>query len=85
MPVKIAASRQTSCDDVPSDDSSSQGDDFVIAPRPRRTTRKTTRRGDESSSQGDEEAANMAEDQPVRQVREARSSDIIQKVERPLL
>jgi hypothetical protein len=84
MPLKRTASLQASHDDLPSDDSSSQGDDFVIAPRPRRTTRKTTRRGDASSSHGDEEAANMAEGQAVRQAREERTSDIIQKVERPL-
>jgi hypothetical protein len=37
-----------------------------------------------SSSHGDEEAANMAEGQVVRQAREERASDIIQKVEHPL-
>jgi hypothetical protein len=42
----------------------------MIAPRPRRTTRKTTRRGDVSSSHHDEEGANMAEGQAVRQARE---------------
>jgi NAD(P)H-dependent flavin oxidoreductase YrpB (nitropropane dioxygenase family) len=84
MLVKRAASHQASRDDLPSDDSSSQGDDFVISPCPRRATRKTTRQGDASSSQGDEEATNMAEGQAVRQAREARASDIIQKVEHPL-
>jgi hypothetical protein len=77
MPIKRTVSRQAYHDDFPSDDSSSHGDDFVIAPHPRRTTRKTTRRGDE-------EVANMTEGQTVRQVREERASDIIQKVERPL-
>jgi hypothetical protein len=61
MPVKRTASRRASRDDLPSDDSSSQGDNFVIAPHPRRTTRKTTQQGDVSSSHGDEEATNMAE------------------------
>jgi hypothetical protein len=84
MHVKRTASHRASNDDLPSDDSSSQGDYFVIAPRPRRTTRKTTRRGDASSSHGDEEATNMAEGQAVRLAREERASDIIQKVERPL-
>jgi hypothetical protein len=84
MLVKRAAGRRASRYDLPFDDSSSQGDNFVIAPRPRRTTRKITQRGDASSSQGDEEAANMAEGQAVHQAREARASDIIQKVEHPL-
>jgi hypothetical protein len=70
MPIKKTASHRASHDDLPSDDSSSHGDDFVIAPRPRRTPRKTTRRGDVSSSHGDEEAANMAECQDVHQARE---------------
>jgi hypothetical protein len=82
--VKRAASQRTSHDDPSSSDSSSRDDDFVIAPRPRRATRKATRRGDASSSQADEEAANVAEGQAVRDAREARASDIIQKVERPL-
>jgi hypothetical protein len=81
MPVKRASSRRTSRDDPCSDDSSSQGDNFFIAPRPRRAIRKATRRGDASSSQTDEEAANVVEGQTVR---EARGSDIIQKDERPL-
>jgi hypothetical protein len=84
MSVKRAASRQASHDDLPSDNNSSQGDDFVIALHPKRTTRKTTRQGDASSSQGDEEAANMAEGQAIRQSGEAIANDIIQKVERPL-
>jgi hypothetical protein len=84
MSIKRIASRRASRDDLPSDDSSSQRDDFVIAPRPRRTTRKTSQWGDASSSHGDEEAVNIAEDQTVRQAREERASDIIQKVERPL-
>jgi hypothetical protein len=84
MPVKRTASCRASHDDLLSNDSSSQGDDFVIAPCPKRTRRKTTRRGDVSSSHGDEESANMAEGQAVRQAREERASDIIQKVERPL-
>jgi hypothetical protein len=77
MPLKRTASRRASHDDLPSDDSSRQGDGFLIAPRPRRTTRKTTRRGDASSSRHDEEAANMAEGQAVCQAREKMASDII--------
>jgi hypothetical protein len=84
MPIKRAASHRASHDDLPSDDSSSQEDEFVITPHPRRTTGKYTRRCDVSSSHGDEEAANMVEGQAVRQAREERASDIIQKVERPL-
>jgi hypothetical protein len=84
MPLKRTVSRRPSHDDLPSDNSSSQGDDFMIAPRPRRTTRKTTRQGDASSSHHDEEAANMAEGQVVHQAREERASDIIQKVQHPL-
>jgi hypothetical protein len=53
----------------------------VIAPCLRRETRKATQRGDASSSQADEEVANVAEGQAVREAREARSSDIIQNVE----
>jgi hypothetical protein len=81
MSVKRATSHRTSRDDPSSDDSSSREDDFVIAPRLRRETRKATRRGDASSSQADEEVANVAEGQAVREAREARSSDIIQNVE----
>jgi hypothetical protein len=84
MPLKRTTSRQPSHDDLPSDDSSSQGDDFMIAPHPTRTTKKTTRRGDASSSHHDEKATNMAEGQAIRQAREERASDIIQKVEHPL-
>jgi hypothetical protein len=82
--VKRTASHRASHDDLLSNDSSSQGDDFGIAPRPRRTTRKTTQRGNASSSQGDEEASNMTEGQAIRQASEERASDIIQKVEHPL-
>jgi hypothetical protein len=53
----------------------------VIVPHPWRATRKATRRGDASSSQADKEAANVVEGQPIK---EARSNDTIQKVERPL-
>jgi hypothetical protein len=84
MPVKRAASQRVSRDDPSSSDSSSRDDDFVIAPCPRRATRKATQRGDASSSQADEEAANVAEGQAIRDAREARASDIIQKVEHPL-
>jgi hypothetical protein len=58
--------------------------EMIPPPRPRRTTRKATWRGDASSSQADEEAANVTESQAVKDAREARASDIIQKVERPL-
>jgi hypothetical protein len=84
MPVKRAASRRVSHDDPSSGDSSSRDDDFVIAPRPRRATRKATRRGDASSSPADVEVTNVAEGQAVSDAREARASDIIHKVERPL-
>jgi hypothetical protein len=84
MLVKRDASRRTSHDGPSSDDSSSQGYDFVIAPCPRRAIRKATRWGDASSSLADEEAANVVEGQAVREAREARASDIIQKAERPL-
>jgi hypothetical protein len=56
----------------------------VIAAHPRRATRKATRSGDASSSQADEEAANVAEGQAIREARDVRASYIIQKVERPL-
>jgi hypothetical protein len=49
----------------------------MIAPHPRRTTRKTTRCGEASSFHHDEEAANMAGGQAVRQAREERASDMI--------
>jgi NAD(P)H-dependent flavin oxidoreductase YrpB (nitropropane dioxygenase family) len=84
MPVKRVASQRASRGDPSSGDSSSRDDDFVIAPHPRRATRKATQCGDVSSSQADEEAANVAEGQAVRDAREAKASDIIQKVERPL-
>jgi hypothetical protein len=84
MPLKRTASRRPSHEDLPSDDNSNQGDDFMIAPCPRRTARKTTRRGDVSSSHHDDEATDMAKGQAVHQAREERASDIIQKVERSL-
>jgi hypothetical protein len=52
----------------------------VIQPQPRCAIRKTHA----SPSRAIEEAANIAEGQAVREAREARASDIIQKVERPL-
>jgi hypothetical protein len=73
MPIRRATSQRASRDDPSSDDSSSRGDDFVIAPRPRRETRKAS-----------EEATKVVEGQAVRDAREARASDIIQKVEHPL-
>jgi hypothetical protein len=84
MPIRRATSQRASRDDPSSDDSSSRGDDFVIAPRPRRETRKATQQGDASSSQANEEATKVVEGQAVRDAREARASDIIQKVEHPL-
>jgi hypothetical protein len=79
MRSNLAASRAASQEDT-ADDSSSGEEQFVIQPRPRRTIRKTHT----SSSRAIEEATNMAEGQAVREAREARASDIIQKVERPL-
>jgi hypothetical protein len=76
MRSKWAASRAASQEET-ANDSSSGEDQFVIQPRPRRTTRKTRA----SASRATEEAANQAEGQAVR---EARESEIIQKVERPL-
>jgi hypothetical protein len=84
MPVKRAASRRASRDDPSSGDSSSQDDDFVIAPRPKKETRKSTPRSEASSSQANEEAANKAESRAVHETREARESELIQKVEHPL-
>jgi hypothetical protein len=84
MSVKRVASRRASRDDPSSGDSSSWDDDFVIAPCPRRATRKATQWGDTNSSQAGEEAANIADDRVVGEAREARESEIIQKVGRPL-
>jgi hypothetical protein len=83
MRSKRAASRAASQEESPSDDSSSGGDDqFVILPRPRRATRKI--RAGASSSRATEEAVDMAEGRAIREAREARASDMIQKVEHPL-
>jgi hypothetical protein len=83
MRSKRAASRAASQEESPSDDSSSGGDDqFVILPRPRRATRKI--RAGASSSRATEEAVDMAEGRAIREAREARESDMIQKVEHPL-
>jgi hypothetical protein len=49
MLVKRTTSRCASRDDTSSGDSSNRGDNYVIAPCPRRETRKTTRRVAESS------------------------------------
>jgi hypothetical protein len=57
--------------------SSSQDDDFVIAPCPRRATRKAIRRGDTNSFQADEEGANIVERHAVRETREERESELI--------
>jgi hypothetical protein len=82
MLVKRSASQRAS---TASDDSSSGGNDhFVISPRARRATRTASRGGVGSSSHADEEAARIAEGHAVAMAREARASDVIQKVERPL-
>jgi hypothetical protein len=80
---KRATSRATSQEEIASDDNSSGGDDqFVISPQPRRTVWKA--RVGVSSSRATEEAANMAEGHAVREAREARARDEVQKVERSL-
>jgi hypothetical protein len=80
MLVKRSASQWTS---TTSDDSSGGGNDrFVMSPHPRRVTRKASRGGEGSSSHADEEAATITEGRVV--AREARASDVIQKVEHPL-
>jgi hypothetical protein len=82
MSVKRFGSRRAS---TASDDSSSGGNDrFVISPRPRRVTRKQTHGGEGSSSHVDEEATRINEGCAMAAAREARASDVIQKVERPL-
>jgi hypothetical protein len=84
MPVKRAVSRRASCDDPSSGDSSSRDDSFVIAPCPRKEMRKSTWPSETCSSQTDEEAANRAKGRAVHETREARESELIQKVGRPL-
>jgi hypothetical protein len=85
MPVKRSANRWASQGEIASDDSSSGGhDQFVISPRPRRTTRKAARGGEGSSSQADEEATRIVEGCTVAMARGARASDVIQKVEHHL-
>jgi hypothetical protein len=79
MCSKQAISSATSQEDT-TDDSSSGEEQFVIQPQPRHARRKTHA----SSLRTTEEVADMAEGQAVREAREARASDIIQKVERPL-
>jgi hypothetical protein len=81
MPVKRSASQRAS---VASNDSSSGGNDrFVISPRPRRVTRKQSRGGEGTSSHTNEEATRIVEGRVVTAAREARASDVIQKVEHP--
>jgi hypothetical protein len=85
MPAKRAASRWASQEEIVSNDSSSGGDDqFIISPRPRRVTRKASRGRGASSSRADEEVARVAKGRAVAAAREARASNVIQKVERPL-
>jgi hypothetical protein len=80
MRSKRAASRATSQEEIASDDISSGGEEqFIIAPPPGMALRKT--RAGASSSQTAVEDADMAEGHTTR---EARESDLIQKVERPL-
>jgi hypothetical protein len=85
MPTKRAANRQSSQEEIVSDDSSSKGDDqFVISPRPRWVTRKASRGRRASSSRADEKVARVAEGRAVAATRETRASNVIQKVEHPL-
>jgi hypothetical protein len=85
MPTKRAAIKQASQEEIVSDDSSSREDDqFVISPRPRRVTRKATRGRGASSSWADEKATRVAKGRVVAAVREAMTSNVIQKVEHPL-
>jgi hypothetical protein len=82
MPVKRFASWRAF---TAFDDSSSWGNDrLVISPRPRRAAQKQSRGGEGSSSHADEEVERIAEGRVVAATREARASDVIQKVERPL-
>jgi hypothetical protein len=57
---------------------------LVISPHPRGVTRKQSHGGEGSSSHADEEAARITRGHAVVVAREARASDIIQKVEHPL-
>jgi hypothetical protein len=82
MPLKRTASRHASA--TLNDSSSGRDNQFVILPRPRQATRKASCGGAASSSWADEEAAKVVEGYVVAAEREARESDIIQKVERPL-
>jgi hypothetical protein len=85
MSIKRSASRQASQGEIASDDSSSGGhEQFVISPRPRRATRKAACGGEGSSSRADEEDARIIEGHVVATAREARASDVIQKLECPL-
>jgi hypothetical protein len=85
MPAKRATSRQASQEEIVSDDSSSRGDDqFDILPQPRRVTRKASRGHGASSSRANEEATRVAEGRVVSAAREAMTSNVIQKVKRPL-
>jgi hypothetical protein len=85
MHVKRSASRWASQGEIASDDTSSGGhEQFVISPRSRRVIRKVARGGEGSSTRADEEDARIAEGHAMVVAREARASDIIQKVERLL-
>jgi hypothetical protein len=85
MLTKRAANRLASQEEIVSDDSSSEGDDqFVISLRPRRVTKKASHGRGVSSSRADEEAAWVLEGCAVVAIREARASNVIHKVERPL-
>jgi hypothetical protein len=85
MPAKRADSRRASQEEIAYDNSSSGGDDqFVISPQPRRITRKASHGNGASSSWTDEEATRVVEGRAMVAAREARASDVIQKVEHPL-
>jgi hypothetical protein len=77
MPVKRSASRHASQGEIAFDDSSSGGhEQFVISPRPRRSTTrssKTSCGGEGSSSRAHEEDARIIEGHVVAATREARA------------
>jgi hypothetical protein len=84
MLVKRTVSQHASRDDTSSSDSSNCGDNYVIAPCPRRETRKTTRQAAESSFWAAVEAADLAKGRAIPEAWEEREIGIIQKVECPL-
>jgi hypothetical protein len=85
MSIKRSSSMRASKGEIASNYSSSEGhDQFVISPHPRRATRKAAHGGEGSSSRADEGDTRIVEWHAMAAAREARASDIIQKVERPL-